>query len=314
MNRTIIIVIVVVLLVGVISSQSMYILKESHQAVVTQFGKPVHVVTEAGLHFKTPFMQKVNRLEKRLLPWDGDRENITTGDKKQIFIDVWARWRIVEAQEFFESFTTETRGQRFLDDIVDSAVRDVVARNNLIEVVRSSDRELLYEEGAPPTKEVEKIETGRAEMEREMTRVANEALAGRASGILLTEVHIKRVNYIESVRQTVYGRMTAERMQIAQLFESQAEEQRNRILGETQKELERIRGEERKRSAEIRGEADARVISISAGAYSQSPDFYMFLRRLEAFKAALKEDTRLVLTTNNDLLRSLLSLPEEPQP
>ena len=311
MNRIVIIVLAIVVLAGVVGSQSMYLLKEGTQAVVTQFGDPVRVVTEAGLYFKTPFTQKVNRLEKRLLAWDGDPENITTGDKKQIFIDVWARWRIVEPQEFFVSFRTQIRGQRFLDDIVDSAVRDVVARNNLIEVVRSSDRELFYDDEQLKSSEEEKIKMGRARLEEDMTRVANEALRGNRSGIELTDVHIKRVNYIRSVRDTVYERMKSERMKIARKFESEAEEEQNRILGETKKQLEKILGEERKRAAEIRGEADAEVISISAAAFSQSPDFYLFLRRLEAFKVALKENTRLVLTTDNDLLRSLLTVPKE---
>ena len=299
---------VTVLVIGaVLTPASTYTVTEGWQVIITQFGDLVRVRTDAGLYFKVPFIQKVHRLEKRLLPWDGDPENMQTLDKKRIFIDVWARWRIVDPMKFFQAVRTEQRGYKILDDLVDSAVRDVVARNNLLEVVRSGNRALLYESeelarDASSTQDL--ISVGRAKMEAEILTVASVGLKDQY-GMELSVVHIKRVNYIESVRRTVYDRMKSERMRIAALFESEAEEEKNRILGLTAKELDGIKGEEQQRAAEIRGEADAEVIRIAAEAYSKSPEFYEFLRRLETYKKTLGAGTRLILSTDNDFLRHL---------
>ncbi len=306
--RTILtIIIILVVLAAIFARGSLYVVQEGQQAVITQFGKPVNVVTDPGLNFKTPFIQTVNRLEKRLLPWDGDPENMQTRDKKRIFIDVWARWRIVDPMKFFQAVRTEQRGYKILDDLVDSAVRDVVARYNLIEVVRSSNRELQYE-----TEELardaaagrEMITAGRAKMEAEILQVASADLKERY-GMELTVVHVKRINYIENVRRQVYGRMQSERLRIAQLFESEAKEEQNRILGRMRKELDVIEGEMQQRSAEIRGRADAEVIKIAAEGYSQSPEFYEFLRSLEAYKKTLRRGTRLILSSDNRFFRQL---------
>ena len=300
-------VVIVALVGGILVRASTYRVTEGWQVVITQFGDLVRVRTDAGLYFKIPLIQKVHRLEKRLLPWDGDPENMQTLDKKRIFIDVWARWRIVDPKKFFRGVRTEQRGYKILDDLVDSAVRDVVARNNLIEVVRSGNRKLLYESeelARDAAANQERITVGRAKMEAEIRAVASAGLE-EEYGMELTDVHIKRVNYIETVRRTVYDRMKSERMRIARLFESEAEEERNRILGLTTKELDGIKGEELKRSAEIRGEGDAQVIRIAAEAYSKSPEFYLFLRRLEAYKKTLGAGTRLVLSTENEFLRHL---------
>ncbi len=261
---------IVVLIGGVLVRVSTYTVPEGWQVVITEFGELVRVQPEAGLNFKVPFIQKVHRLEKRLLPWDGDPENMQTLDKKRIFIDVWARWRIVDPEKFFQAVRTEQRGYKILDDLVDSAVRDVVARNNLIEVVRSGNRELLYESdelARDAASSQERITVGRAKMEAEIRAVASAGLK-EEYGMELTDVHIKRVNYIETVRRTVYDRMKSERMRIARLFESEAEEERNRILGLTTKELDGIKGEEQQRSAEIRGDGDAQVIRIAAEAFA----------------------------------------------
>jgi len=292
---------------AVLAKASLYVVQEGHQAVITQFGKPVNVVRDPGLNFKTPFIQTVNRLEKRLLPWDGDPENMQTRDKKRIFIDVWARWRIVDPMKFFQAVRTEQRGYKILDDLVDSAVRDVVARYNLIEVVRSSNRELQYEteelaEDAAAGREM--ITTGRAKMEAEILEVASAALTERY-GMELTVVHVKRINYIESVRRQVYLRMQSERLRIAQLFESEAKEEQNRILGRMRKELDVIQGEMQQKSAEIRGQADAEVIKIAAAGYSKSPEFYEFLRSLEAYRKTLGPGTRLILSSDNKFLTQL---------
>lgn len=307
MKATAIIISILVVVGAIFAKASMYVVQEGEQAVITQFGKPVRVVTEAGLNFKTPFVQDVNRLEKRLLPWDGDPENMQTRDKKRIFIDVWARWKIVEPMKFFQAVRTEQRGYKILDDLVDSAVRDVVARYNLIEVVRSTNRELQYEteelaRDAAAGREV--IKVGRAKMEAEILQVASTDLEERY-GMELTVVHIKRINYIESVRREVYRRMQSERLRIAQLFKSEAIQEQNIILGLMRKELDGIEGEMEQKSAEIRGQADAEVIKIAAEGYSKSPEFYEFLRSLEAYKKTLRGGTRLIMSSDNKFLRQL---------
>lgn len=303
-----------IVILGIVCTSSMYTIQEGKQAIITQFGKPVGEVTEAGLYFKVPFIQNVNRLEKRLLPWDGDPENMQTRDKKRIFIDVWARWRITDPMRFYQAVRTERRGYKILDDLVDASVRDVVASHNLIEVVRSSNRKLLYE-----TEELEReavgkrksVETGREKIEEEILKSAAKELEGGGYGMELTDVRIKRVNYIESVRTSVYERMQSERLRIAKLFESEAQEEKNKILGKMQKELEEITGEMEEKSAELRGKADAEVIEIAAKGFSQSPELFRFLRRIEAYKKSLAGGTRLILSTDNDFLRNLVEM-EKP--
>jgi len=301
-------VILVVVAVLILVNASIYVIPEGQQAVITQFGRPVKQVTEAGPYWKLPFVQEVNRLEKRLLPWDGEPQNMPTKDKRRIFIDVWARWRIVDPLKFYKAVRTETNGQRRLDELVDSAVRGVIASNNLIDAVRTTDNPLKYE-----SQELEKdwalrrerVVTGRRQIEKKIIEELASQDLPEIYGMELVDVHIKRINYIQSVREKVYERMRSERMRIASLYESEAEEEKNRILGQSRKELDAIEGEMEKRSAEIRGEADARVIEITAKAFGKSPEFYQFLRQLEAYKKTLGPGTRLVLSTKNQFLSQL---------
>ncbi|MDP6107830.1 MAG: protease modulator HflC, partial [Candidatus Brocadiia bacterium] len=275
---------------------------------ITQFGRLVgEPKKDAGLKMKVPFIQIVHRLEKRLLPWDGEPENMQTREKKGIYIDVWARWRISDPKKFFQAVRTEQRGQGILDNLVNSAVRDVVARYSLIEVVRSTNEELFYEseelaKDAAAAREM--VTTGRAKMEAEILTVASTELEVRY-GMALEEVRIKRINYNEEVRSTVYDRMSSERRRIAKLFESQGVQETMRIEGRTRKELEQIRGEMLQKSAELRGAGDAAVITIAAEAFSQGPEFYEFLRRMEAYERTLGRRTRLILSTENEFFRHL---------
>jgi len=293
---------VIILLVigGASLYSSAYTVTEGKQAIVTQFGKPKGAIQEPGLYFKLPFIQEVHYLERRLLPWDGAPESMQTRDKKRIDIDVWARWRIVDPMNFFIKVRTEQRGQKILDDLVDSAVRDVVARHRLIDVVRRSNRELVYES-------------------EELQRPAADRVEGRGRddleeyGMELTRIRIKRVNYVASVRKTVYDRMISERLRIARLFDSEAIEEENKIQGQTQKELDQIEGEMAQKSAEIRGTADAQVIQLTAEAYGKSQEFYVFLRRLEVLKKTLGRDTRLIMSTDSDLFRLLKEPSVQPE-
>ena len=297
-------------LAGVVLYSCAFVVEEGKQAIVTQFGKPVRAVQAAGLHFKSPFIQEVNYLERRLLPWDGAPESMQTRDKKRIDIDVWARWRIIEPMTFFVKVRTEQGGQKILDDLVDSAVRDVVARHKLIDVVRKSNDELLYEIVELERMEAEKVEgRGRDDVEDEILH----GVDLEEYGMELTKVRIKRVNYVESVRQTVYERMISERLRVAKLYDSEAQEEKSKILGQMQKELDQIEGEMEQQSFEIRGAAAATVIQMTAAAYGKSPEFFEFLRRLEVFKKSLGSETRLILSTESDLFQ-LLKQPGEPSP
>ncbi len=301
--------VVIAVVVLVLVRASAFSVNEAEQVIVLQFGNPRKVVTDPGLKFKLPFLQEVRSLEKRLLPWDGAPEDMTTKDKKRIGIDVWARWRIVDPLKFYQACRTVNGGQKRLDDLVDSGVRDVVASHNLIECVRSSNEELKYEEelfGLDQRRTQVRISFGRSKLEQQMLAAVNASADLEAIyGMEVTEVHIKRVNYIENVRNRVYERMKSERTRIAKLFESEAEEERNRILGNTRKELDEIEGEMAQRSSEIMGDADAEVIKIYADSLSQDPEFFRFLRLLEAYQVAFDDQTRLILSTDNEFLNLL---------
>lgn len=289
---------------------SAFVVEEGQQAIVTQFGRPVRAEKEAGLRFKLPLIQEVSFLERRLLPWDGDPESMQTKDKKRIDIDVWARWRIVDPMTFFVKVRTEQRGQKILDDLVDSVVRDIVAQHNLIDVVRKSNDELEYETVELERTAAEPVQgNGRDDVEKEILGGVNLA----EYGMQLEKVRIKRVNYVASVRAAVYERMISERLRIARLYESEAVEEQNKILGATQKELDLIEGDREQKSVEIRGAADAKVIQLTAEAYGKSPEFFEFLRRLEVVKKTIGSDSRLILSTDSELFQ-ILKQPSDLAP
>ena len=304
MKSKVIFLVLILLIASVILWFSTFVVDEGKQAVITQIGRPVKFVDQAGLNFKLPLIQQVHFLEKRLLPWDGDPENMQTLDKKRIFVDCWARWRISDLETYFKNVRTERAGQKFLDDLVDSAVRDVIARNNLIDLVRTTDNKLVYEsqEVERQAKQEDKVTVGRENLEKEILRVAGIDL-NKEYGMELIAVHIKRVRYNDQVIESVYHRMRSERERAALKFESEAQMEGNRIIGLTRKELDEIEGTSKQRSAEIRGEADATVIKMTAEAYGKNVEFFEFLQRLEMYKRALKKDTTLILSTNSDMFR-----------
>jgi len=304
-------VVILLILLAILGFSSLYTVDETQIAVVTQFGELKDTVTDAGLHYKVPFVQEVHFLEKRLMAWDSDPENMQTSDKKRIFVQVWARWKIADADIFYPAVRTEQGGHKILDDLVDSAVRDVVAQHRLIELVRSTNDELLYEDEEIQRNDVEEVKKGRGDIEKQILQVASTDLA-QEYGMEIKDVRVMRVNYIDSVKQAVYERMRAERQRIASLYESEAEEERNRIQGHTRRELDQIEGEMQAASAKIRGEADADVIRITAEAYNQSPEaleFFKFLRKLEVFKSSLGKDSSVVLSTDSELF-DLLKSPD----
>ena len=298
------------LLVFLALSGAFYTVQEGQQAIILQFGKVVgDPVTEAGLHFKIPLVQKVLLFEKRLIIWDGDPEEIPTKGREFIKVDATARWRIADPKKFLESVASEQGAQSRLDDIIDSAVRSQVSGNTLVELVRSASwvtpgEEVLEEVPAEREKELKKkIRRGREEITRAILLEARKVVP--QYGIELIDVRIKRLNYIQSVREKVYTRMISERKRIAARFRSEGEGDSAEILGTMEKDLRRIRSAAYRRAQVIRGKADAQATKIYGTAFNKDPEFYAFSRTLEAYKEGQNKNSVLILTTDSDYYRYL---------
>jgi len=291
-----------------------YVVDETEQVVVTQFGKVVgKPKSEPGLYFKIPFIQNTNYFPKNLLQWDGDPGQIPTLDKTYIWVDTFARWRIVDPVTFFQTVNNTTSAQGRLDDIIDPAVRNLITENRLIETVRKTNRELdTYEIGLEDIKERPsyKIVTGREKITKQIMEQAQPKLA--KFGIELVDVKIKRINYVEQVRDSVYGRMIAERKQIAEKFRSEGMGEARKILGEKERDLKRITSEAYKIAEEIKGKADAESTKLYAQAFGVDPDFYSFIKTLEIYSEALDKDTSLVLSTDSEFFKYLKGYSSKP--
>jgi membrane protease subunit HflC len=289
---------------------SFYVVEEGQQAVILQFGRPVGTtVSEAGLHFKVPFIQEVRRFDKRLLIWDGDPNQIPTAGREFIWVDSTARWRIVDPLKFLQSVATEAGAQSRLDDIIDSVVRDLVSANILVELVRSASwqtpkEEVLEEVSKEVVEELKKeIKLGREGLTRAVLAVVRKITP--QYGIEVVDVRIKRLNYVESVREKVYARMVSERKQLAARFRSEGEGRSAEILGNMEKELREIRSTAYKQVQEVRGKGDATATRIYGDAYGRDKEFYAFSRTLENLKAGKNANSVLVLTTDSDYYRYL---------
>jgi len=303
---TLFVIAVVSFVIGVI-----YIINEGQQVVITQFGKPVgKPVTSAGLHFKQPLIQEAHYFEKRLLDWDGDPNQIPTKDKKYIWVDTTARWKIIDALKFLQSVGNEMSAQGRLDDIINSATRDVVTSHLLVEAVRDSNRILeskVEGEDVIVTDEaLERIDVGRKLLEGAILEKAK--ILAPQYGIEIVDVRIKRINYVEDVRNKVYDRMIAERKRAAEKYRSEGQGKSAEIEGQVAKELKAITSEAYREAQIITGKADAEAISIYAAAYSQNPDFYSFLKTLETYRATIDEKSTVILTTDSDYYKYLKSL------
>ncbi len=301
-------IIVVIILGLVILGGALYTIDQTEQVVITQFGEPIgDPITEPGLHFKIPFIQKVNYFEKRFLSWDGLPAQIPTKDKKYIWVDTTARWRIVDSLKFLQTVGNERTALGRLDDIIDSAARNQITSHLLYELVRDTGREFVETELGIQAEEVmEEVEYGREKISRAILKEASEGIP--RFGIELIDVRIKRLNYVEQVRQGVYARMIAERKRVAEQYRSEGQGEKAEIEGRREKEMQRITSEAYKRAQEIKGEADAEATAIYAGAYNKDPEFYSFLKTLETYKETLDEDTWLVLTSDSDFYKYLKSL------
>lgn len=283
-----------------------YRVSESDQAIITQFGDPVgDPVTEPGLHFKVPFIQRVNLFEKRFLEWDGNPNQVPTRDKRFIWVDTYARWRIVDPLLFFQRLRDERGAQSRLDDILDGETRNAVARYDLIELVRSTNRDPddVLVEGEEEEVILNVIEKGREQISGEILARASTRTADL--GIELLDLRIKRINYVDEVQQDVFARMIAERRRIAALFRSEGEGEAARIQGERERELQRIQSEAFRTAEELRGKADAEATNIYAGAYGRDADFYAFTRSLESYEKVMDADTMFILGTDSEFLKYL---------
>ena len=297
-------------------TQGLYIVGESEQTVLTQFGKPIgEAVTEPGPNIKLPFVQTVHRFDKRFLEWDGERNQLPTRDKRFIFVDTYARWRISDPLKFFQRLRDERGAQSRLDDILDGETRNVIARHDLIEVVRSSSRDFAVDDedvgGLPTTEDMTDgskgsdfvVLVGRQKLAQEVLKASQSRTEDL--GIEILDFRFKRINYVEAVRTEVYNRMISERRRIAEQFRSQGTGEAARINGEQERELARITSEAFKEAELIRGKADAQAADIYADAYNANPELYAFLRSLETYEVIVDDKTTLMLGSESDLFQYL---------
>jgi membrane protease subunit HflC len=306
MKRPIIVLIgIVVFVLFLIVIDALYIVSETNQVIITQFGEPIGgAVTSPGLHIKVPVIQKANYFDKRWLEWDGDANQIPTKDKKYIWIDTYARWRISDPLIFFQRVRDERGAQSRVDDIVDGETRNAIANFDLIEIVRSSNREFeVTEEMAilDVASIIPKIETGRNKIAQIILDKASEITP--EFGVELMDVKIKRINYVDEVQRKVFDRMIAERQRIASKYRSEGDGKSAEIRGQKERELKKIQSEAYRKAQEVKGKADAEATFIYAQAYNLDPDFYAFTKTLETYRATMDTNTTMVLTTDSDYLK-----------
>jgi len=315
-SRAMQVLLALIVVAAIVSAGAFYVVNEGEQVVITQFGRPVgDPVKDAGLNFKIPFIQTVNRFEKRLLNWDGSPNQIPTKDKKLIWVDTTARWRISDPLLFLTRVTTITTALSRLDGIIDSVVRDAVSENDLVELVRSEGWAgavgAQISDAGYAQKEAEEVsrplEVGREKITRAMLLSASKLTP--EFGIELVDVRIKRINYVDSVLKKVFERMISERKRIAAQYRSEGEGEAARINGEMQKELKRISSEAFRTAQEIRGKADAKATKIYGSAYNQDPGFYSFSKTLELYREQEHSKTRMILTTDSDFYKYLKEIP-----
>jgi len=299
-----------VIIVVLVLLNCFYVVQEPQQVIITQFGKPTgDPVLTPGLKFKLPFIQQVHRFEKRFLEWDGDPNELPTRDKRFIGVNTYARWRITDPLLYFQRLHNERGAQTRLDDILDGETRNAIAKYDLVEVVRSTNREPeLGDETAEDATSLDEIESGRNTIRLEILRNSQSRTADL--GIEILDVEFKRINYVAEVQRKVYERMIAERQRIADRYRSEGQGEAFRIRGEKDRELLRISSEAYRKAQEIKGTADAEATNIYAAAYNRSADtrsFYEFLKTMESYRKVLDKESSLVLTTDGDFYKYLKS-------
>jgi membrane protease subunit HflC len=318
MNNKLTYLLVAVFIAAAVLYASAFVVDETEQVVVTRFGKIIRKpITDPGLNFRLPFFDKVNKYPKNLLFWDGDPGQIPTLEKTYIWVDAFARWRITDPIKFKQTVDTVFNAQSRLDEIIDPAVRNAVTSYRLIETVRKSNRELdTYEVGIEKDdtdnqRQPSRITTGREKIMLEILKEAQPKLD--KFGIEVVDVKIKRINYVDQVRKSVYDRMIAERKQIAEKFRSEGIGEARKIEGNKERDLKKIESEAYRIAEEIKGKADAEATDIYAKAFGVDADFYSFLKTMELYRDTLGKDSTLVLSTDSDFLGYLKSLSKPIQ-
>lgn len=302
------IILLAVLLIVVLDS--VFQVNETEQVVITQFGKPIgKAITTPGLKLKVPFIQKANYFEKRYMAWDGDANQLPTLDKKFIFVDTYARWQISDPLQFFKRLTNERGAKSRLDDILDGETRDYIAKHNLEEAVRNTNRTPIPSgtTGEEVGDTLASISVGRAKIEQFILNSANQKADDL--GIIILDFQIKRLNYVEEVRTQVYERMKSERYRIAEKFKSEGNGEALKINGEKERDLKSIQSEATKKAEEIKGAADAKAASIYAAAYNKSAmakDLYSFTKSMETFQSTFDTTTTVILSTKSELYKYLI--------
>jgi membrane protease subunit HflC len=301
-----------VIIIGIVAlialANTFYVVNEYDQVIITQFGKPVGgTIDKPGLKVKAPFIQKVNRFDKRFLEWDGNSNQLPTKDKRFIYVDTYARWKITDPLLFFQRLQNERGAQTRLDDILDGETRNAIAKHDLVELIRSTNRVPEQSELIPEDSSVlDTIQYGREKIRQEVLTAAQARTTDL--GIEVLDLQFKRINYVEEVRKKVYERMIAERQRIAERFRSEGAGEASRIQGERDRELKRIQSEAYKQAEEIKGDADARATRIYAQAYNRSADsreFYSFMRTMESYENTLDAQSWLILSTDGEFYRLL---------
>jgi len=289
----------------VLLSSSLFTVAETEQVVITQFGKPVgKAIITPGLHLKVPFTQTVHAFEKRFLEWEGEPNQIPTEDKRFIWVDSYARWRITDPLLFFQRLRDERGAQSRLDDILDGETRNTIAKHELIDLVRLTNRPFVVSADVAELSQpeaAERVEFGREKLAAEV--LANAQRRTLDLGIEVLDFRFKRINYVDEVRKEVYARMISERKRIAERYRSEGEGEAARIAGERERELRVVESEAYRQAQEIRGKADAQAADIYAAAYNRDPEFYRFLKSMGTLKDSLDAETVLVLSTDTELLR-----------
>jgi len=310
----------VLVILAVVVYNAAFVVDETEQVVITQFGRITgEPVTEPGLNFKVPFIQKTNYFPKNLLEWDGSPGQVPTRDKTYIWVDTFARWRITDPLTYFQTVRDEFSAQKRLDDLIDPATRNLISSYPLAEIVRNTDRPMDTFEGfgidtaeqleeERPSRVRYTVNLGRQEITRRIVEQASEKLD--EFGIELVDVKIKRINYIDSVRRSVYDRMIAERNQIAEKFRAEGRGEASNIRGEKEKDLQVIKSEAYKTSQTTKGKADAEAAAIYAEAYGTDPEFYAFLKTMDLYSQALEKDSTLILSTDSDLMQFMKGVAE----
>jgi membrane protease subunit HflC len=309
-NKKLIIWAVVILIALIFIFSAAFVVTETEQVIITQFGKPVGTpITEPGINFKIPIIQEANFFEKRFLEWDGDPNQVPTKDKRFIWVNTYARWRITDPLLFFQRLRDERGAQSRLDDILDGETRTAIANHLLVEVVRATNREPIFDEestGSDESQLLENIKVGREKITREILTAAKART--QDLGLELLDLRFKRINYVKEVREKVYDRMITERKRVADKYRSEGQGDASRILGEKERELKRITSEAFRKAQEIIGKADAAATKIYADGYNRSEDsreFYKFLKTMETYESTFDAKDWLILSSESDFYKYL---------